>query len=174
MTDMFMEKAAEISSCGGYRYSLLRRWDPGAYVQPVIMLNPSTADAEIDDPTIKRCMAFARRENFGGIRVFNLFAYRATSPADMKAVKDPIGPKNDEALAEAFALSATPTLVAWGTDGGHLARAAAVCAIAKQAGASLVCLGMTKDGHPRHPLYVKGSQPFVPYVPPAHTGVTPE
>lgn len=164
MTDV--ERDALISPCTRYRYWLGRSWDPCAYPLPIIMLNPSTADADIDDPTIRRCMAFARRERFGGIRVFNLFAFRATSPADMKVVADPVGPENDywiNRALDAAAAAGIPVLAAWGTHGAHRARDNYVRGMANMRGARLVCLGATAAGHPRHPLYVKGEQPLEPF-----------
>jgi hypothetical protein len=133
---------------------------------PIIMLNPSTADAEIDDRTIGRCMHFARRDGFGGIRVLNLFAFRATSPDDMKAASDPIGPENDTHLGELIrraSESNIPILAAWGSHGSHLGRASAVKLVASINGARLICLGQTSDGHPRHPLYIKGDRTFEAY-----------
>ncbi len=130
------------------------------------MLNPSTADAEVDDPTIRRCISFAKREGFGGITVLNLFAYRATSPDDMMAVADPIGPECSiyiEAVMASAAEMGLPVLAAWGANGDFLGRAEMVCLSAKGHGARLVCLGTTKLGHPRHPLYVRGDQPFVDF-----------
>jgi hypothetical protein len=94
---------ALISDCGIYRYMLTRKWEPSCYSLPIIMLNPSTADAREDDPTIRRCMSFARREGYGGIWVQNLFAYRATSPAAMKAATDPFGPRRSSCRQKAGA-----------------------------------------------------------------------
>lgn len=129
---------------------------------PFIMLNPSIADASIDDPTIRRCMGFAKREGAGGIIVANLFAFRATSPKDLLSTNDPIGPDNETALAhvaiEAFATN-MPIVCAWGTLG--FSRAQNVVTLLNQFGPKLVCLGKTKDNHPRHPLYVKSDQPFI-------------
>lgn len=159
-------KDALISPCGRYRYWLTRQWDPGAWMLPIIMLNPSTADAAVDDPTIGRCMGFARREGFGGIKVMNLFAFRATSPIDMKAADDPYGPDCAEHLDRMMRVSAengVPILAAWGAHGSHQNRAEMVTIGARGWGATLVCLGKTKEGHPRHPLYVKGDQPFEPF-----------
>jgi hypothetical protein len=153
-------KSAEISACGRYRYCLVREWDASRYLFSIIMLNPSTADAELDDPTIRRCMAFARREGFGGIRVMNLFAFRATSPDDMKAAADPIGPANDFHLARLLNSAGAPALAAWGAHGDHLDRARQVRAMAAERNARLVCLGKTAGGHPRHPLYIRGDQPL--------------
>jgi hypothetical protein len=168
MIDMFgqpqgIEKDATFSDCKRYRYTLSRTWDAGAHPLPIVMLNPSTADADLDDPTIKRCMEFARRDGFGGIRVTNLFAYRATSPKDMKAVADPVGEMNDAALEVLFEKAeeaGIAVLAAWGTHGTHRDRAATVMAIARAKGARLACLGVTKDGHPKHPLYVLGTRPL--------------
>jgi len=160
-----MLKAAEISPCGQYRYWLLRVWDRSLRTLPIVMLNPSTADADNDDPTIRRCMAFAKREGFGGIRVVNLFAFRATSPDDMKAAADPFGPEGNAVLGEIFMVAGMTdmsVLAAWGAHGSHMGRAEMIKTSAKGWGANLVCLGTTKDGHPRHPLYVAGNQPFVP------------
>lgn len=161
-----IQASAGISPCGQYRFWLGRKWDHGSFSLPVVMLNPSTADASTDDPTIRRCMGFARRENFGGVRVFNLFAYRATSPADMKAAHDPVGPGNDDYLNEAFDIarcSDIPVLAAWGTHGSFMRRDETVERFAADHRVRLVCLGTTTAGHPRHPLYVKGDQPFEPY-----------
>ncbi|WP_426291211.1 DUF1643 domain-containing protein [Sphingomonas sp. TWP1-3-1] len=164
MTAPVMQSAAHLSPCGTFRYWLARQWTDGATRLPIIMLNPSTADAENDDPTIRRCIALARREGFGGIHVFNLFAFRATSPDDMKAVADPVGPLNDYWLGQALraaAIARVPVLAAWGAHGGHRTRANYVRGMAQLHGAELVCLGTTAAGHPRHPLYVKGDQPLV-------------
>uniref|UniRef100_UPI0035C9B487 DUF1643 domain-containing protein n=1 Tax=uncultured Sphingomonas sp. TaxID=158754 RepID=UPI0035C9B487 len=163
-----VHKDALISDCGQYRYWLTRSWDLGAYLLPIIMLNPSTADAVDDDRTIGRCMEFARREGFGGIRVVNLFAYRATAPEAMKAAADPVGPEGAAWINRTLHFAAEggyPVLAAWGAHGSYRDRAAAVAISAKAWGAELVCLGTTKDGHPRHPLYVRGDQPFLPLSP---------
>ncbi|NLS27969.1 hypothetical protein S2M10_29710 [Sphingomonas sp. S2M10] len=161
-----MRKDALISDCGLYRYWLLRQWDASAPFLPIIMLNPSTADASIDDPTIRRCIGFARRDGFGGIKVMNLFAFRATSPADMIAARDPIGPdcySNLIGMIDYARQYSLPVLAAWGAHGSHLGRDRAVMSSARGIGARLVCLGMTKLGHPRHPLYVAGHQSFMPF-----------
>lgn len=164
MTDTLeIRKSAVISKCGEYRYRLTRYWGPGAML-PFVMLNPSTADANIDDPTIRRCMGFAKRSGAGGIVVSNLYAFRATSPDDMMDAIEPTGPLNESYLRQ-IAVEAVavhfPIVCSWGTHG----RDAAVWAtqLFQHEGAQLVCLGKTKDGHPRHPLYVKGDQPLVPY-----------
>lgn len=158
-------KAATISPCGQYRYRLTRHWDGNKQALPFVMLNPSTADAEIDDPTIRRCMGFARRADAGGIIVVNLFAFRATKPAALKRTPDPIGPNNADHLQEIAIVSdktRIPVVCAWGAGGGS--RAADVVRMMIGENAYLVCLGTTQDGHPRHPLYVRGDQPFVTFT----------
>src|SRR5688500_18287560 len=110
-----MIKKATLSACGRYRYHLERRW--ATHVLPIVMLNPSTADAEIDDPTIRRCMGFAKRDGYGGIAVCNLYALRSPSPDDLWRADDPYGPDNGEALrrlALYASVNTLPILCAWG------------------------------------------------------------
>lgn len=153
-------KRASISPCGLYRYSLERWWDTSCYARYYIMLNPSTADAEVDDPTIRRCMGLAKRDRFGGIVVLNLFAFRATSPVDMKAAADPVGPENDARIFSTIG-GLTPTNVrdgtivaAWGTHGSFRNRARTVLSRLQRDGIDVFCFGRTKDGSPKHPLYL--------------------
>lgn len=163
---------ATLSPCGKYRYRLDRFWS-GEHALPFIMLNPSTADASQDDPTIRRCMGFARDRGFGGIIVTNLFAYRATSPNDMRAEHFPVGVFNDDYLTGLMNWAAradVPVVAAWGAHGGFRRRDEQVLSLARFIGCRMVCLGTTAAGHPRHPLYVKGDQPFEPF--PAQGGVT--
>ncbi|UTC29641.1 hypothetical protein BAJUN_00110 [Bajunvirus bajun] len=157
-------KDALISECGQYRYYLTRLWDPTKPILIWIMLNPSTADADLDDPTIRRCMSFARQNDFGGILVLNLFAFRATQPADMKAAADPVGPANDNYLQHAFeyAVSHGATVICgWGAHGTMFDRDYAVVQLAEVIGLDPVCLGHTNAGCPKHPLYIKDGTPFV-------------
>lgn len=145
---------AKFSSCRAYRYSLWRTWGPivnDSQVVVFIGLNPSTADETTDDPTIRRCIGFAKRWGYGGIVMTNLFAFRATDPKAMKAAAAPVGPMNDSVLIEE-ADKAGLVVAAWGTHGTHNRRAEAVRSFLK----GLHHLGLTKDGHPRHPLYLKG------------------
>lgn len=148
--------SAILSDDGSYRYRLTRVWGDGPLLTWV-MLNPSTADAELDDPTIRRCRSFTQRGKFGGFQVLNLFAYRSTDPSALTKVRDPVGPQNDEM----FEKYASPYVcVAWGTKGTP----ERVTRVVELLGDREVrSLGTTKDGHPRHPLYVKGDQPFVPW-----------
>ena len=114
------------------------------------MLNPSTADANIEDPTIRRCMGFAEKWGYGGITVGNIFAYRATNPKDMLAADDPIGPENNLYL-ESLSLEAALTACAWGNYGIYLDRAKEVIKLLTKP----CCLGLTKSRQPKHPLYLR-------------------
>jgi hypothetical protein len=163
--DLFSNlREAVLSNCGSYRYTLTRKWSGSRPALTFIMLNPSTADGTLDDPTIRRCIGFARARGFGGIQVLNLFAFRATDPRHMMAAHDPVGPNNDghiiAALTEAAAAS-SPVIAAWGVHGTHNGREADVRKLSMECGVPLMCLGLTKGGHPRHPLYVAAKQEFV-------------
>ena len=167
MPNLFELSDACISPCGLYRYSLSRAWDFDLTKPRVgwIMLNPSTADAEVNDPTIRRCMEFSRTWGFHGIAVRNLFAVRTYSPIEMKNHADPIGNENDKAILDL--IGACPLIVAaWGTHGGYKQRDNHVVRIVRETGAKLHCLGTTKEGFPKHPLYVKGDVKPVPFEPP--------
>jgi hypothetical protein len=144
--------AALYSNCERFRYRLDRQWsdaDPMTF----IMLNPSTATEAANDPTIARCQTRARTSGFGGVRIVNLFAFRATDPADLKRAIDPIGPDNTSALVDAC--NAAGLVVAgWGIHGTHQNRAGTVLRILGDKGVQIHTLGLTQHGHPRHPLYV--------------------
>jgi hypothetical protein len=146
------------SRCGLYRYALGRRWDSGAGIVMFVALNPSTADETRDDPTVRRCVRFARDWGFGGLVIRNLFAYRSTDPVALGTVPDPVGPENDSWLAY-FRRSARLTVVAWGTRGGLFGRDAAVLSML----GNVCSLGRTKSGAPRHPLYLPSSTVPAPY-----------
>ncbi|MEI4488391.1 DUF1643 domain-containing protein [Frigidibacter sp. MR17.14] len=149
------------SRCGRYRYLLLRRWAPGPRLG-FVMLNPSRATEARNDPTIARCEARARAAGYGGLVITNLFALCATDPARLKRARGPVGRWNDAALDRAAAAAAL-TICAWGLHGTHRGRDRAVLARLLARGAPLAALGLTRDGHPRHPLYLPaaaGPQPF--------------
>lgn len=145
-----------------YRYLLTRTWDEAWPRVTWVMLNPSTADAFADDPTIRRCTAFARTWHAGGINVVNLFAYRATRPAELRRASDPAGSANDEFILEACRPPAM-VIAAWGAHGSLRDRAETVTKMLAAAQVRLFCLGVTRDGHPRHPLYVPASTAAQPY-----------
>ena len=147
-----MYRAAALSPCEKYRYALSRLWDMSQQRVVFIGLNPSTADAIEDDPTIRRCVRYAFDWGYGGVYMLNLFAYRATNPKDMMAAEDPVGPRNDKFLLEyTSGIHEGNVVAAWGTDGAFLGRDKAV----KKLISPLHCLSITKDGHPGHPLYLK-------------------
>lgn len=141
---------ARFSRCGTYRYVLWRRWDPTRPASMIIGLNPSTADARNNDPTIRRCIRFARDWGSGGLIMTNLFAFRATDPSDLKKAEDPVGPRNDFWVRS---ISATcPVLVAaWGNDGAWQGRSTQLC---QRLGHRLQILRLNKSGEPAHPLYL--------------------
>lgn len=158
---------AAFSPCRRYRYALWRHW--GATTDPrylmVIGLNPSTADETNDDPTIRRCIRFAKDWGFDALCMTNLFAFRATDPAVMKAATDPFGADNLRWLAD-LGRGAGMVLAAWGVHGSFADRAAFVQRVLWESGVPpLHALGTTKDGHPRHPLYMPVSARPQPYAP---------
>jgi hypothetical protein len=133
------------------------------------MLNPSTADAEEDDPTIRRCMGFAKAWGCGGVNVVNLYAWRATLPSEMFRAQidelDIVGPENDDYLLACRMAShqdQTPVVAAWGTN----ARSERVDQVLELLGPGLQCLGRNQDGSPKHPLYIKGGTRLVPHPEP--------
>jgi hypothetical protein len=157
-----MKSTAIISEDGIYRYELTREWDEGRHAL-WIMLNPSTADASQDDPTIRRCISFSQRWGFGGLRVCNLFALRATDPKELLGCPDPVGPENDDYILKNAELASCVHL-AWGTKGALKGRAEAVVQLLRATGRQyLLCLGTTKDGHPKHPLYIRSDVQPLPY-----------
>jgi hypothetical protein len=155
---------AEYSDCEAYRYTLTRVWDPGGDRALFIMLNPSTATEVQNDPTVERCERRARALGFGAFRVLNIFAYRATDPRDMRAAPDPVGPENDAAITGSLGW-ADRVICAWGTHGRHLDRGPQVERLLRAAGAELHHLGLSKEGHPRHPLYIGYAVRPVPWLP---------
>lgn len=151
-----IERYAVISSCGAYRYHLVRTWREPLFLSTracnlaFIMLNPSTADHAVDDPTIRRCMGFARREGYCGIDVVNLYALRATDPSELCAAADPVGPENDAYLLRCLANG--EAVAAWGSV--PFARERILHVLSLLRGVKMFCLGANKDGSPKHPLYV--------------------
>lgn len=153
-------RTAELSDCGRYRWWLRRSWKHGGDGRAVcfVMLNPSTADALADDPTVRRCMGFARSWGFSVLTVRNLFALRATDPKELLTAAEPTGGARGD-LELAVAKSADLVVCAWGA-GVPFGRDRLALKIL--AGKPLHCLGATKAGHPRHPLYVRGDAKPIP------------
>lgn len=163
-----LSSSAVVSPCERYRYSLDRRWSADATPAVVfVMLNPSTADADADDPTIRRCVGFAKAWGFSALHVVNLFAFRATKPVRLKYADDPIGPENDEHLRRAMDIG-TPVVAAWGEKVNANER---LRERAKYVRDRLIdhlpserrrCLGVTvsQPFQPRHPLFVPRGTPM--------------
>ncbi|MFZ1744765.1 MAG: DUF1643 domain-containing protein [Nitrospirales bacterium] len=173
MNDAFALSEATISPCGKYRYWLERKWS-AAPPLVFIMLNPSTADASVDDPTIRRCCHFAKREGAGGLIVVNLFAYRATDPKELdgadimagNAVGKYAGSENTQNIGMAMLaamINGRPVVCAWGSSKHAPKMADRIKARAKDFEIGLVCFKINKDGQPKHPLYVSGEAPLITY-----------
>lgn len=194
------ERSAVLSDDGQYRYALRRTWRAGARIVLFVMLNPSTANALEDDNTIRKCIGYAKRwryqapawtspesrggarpmgDPFGGIAVANLYAWRSRWPNDLKTAPDPVGPDNDRHVAE-LADEADLVVVAWGAWTGPVDHRAAnvLELLAAHTGrrpgprARPYCLGATKHGQPRHPLYLANDTWPVVYrpAPRSHNG----
>ena len=149
-------RLAVISDCGRYRYRLYREWAKSERMPVLwVMLNPSTADANIDDPTIRRCMAFSKAWGYGAMWVGNLYAFRSTDPDALwtMGAQDAHGPENDAHLY-AMACESAIAVCAWGAPGGKHVPLTLRCP------GGLWHLGRTKHGAPRHPLYIKGTTPL--------------
>ena len=153
MGDLFLERDAVISECGKYRYLLRRTWDHDKPRVLIVMLNPSTADAEIDDATIRSCIRLSKGLGYGSFEVVNLFGLRATDPAELQKAPDPVGPNNDTTIETAIG-RCDLAICAWGAHPMASKRIDAVRRLLWQRPA-LFCLGQTKSGAPKHPLYIK-------------------
>ena len=143
-----MDSWATFSECRRYRYTLGRRWDSGKSVM-FVGLNPSTADETLDDPTIRRCIGYAKAWGYNGLLMTNIFAYRSTDPKGLLTIEDPVGPGNDEALLRCFS-EVDLAIAAWGVHGTLAKRNEKV----RELLTPLYYLRLTKEGHPGHPLYL--------------------
>lgn len=154
-------RGATFSPCRAYRYQLWRTWSRR---RPVVflMLNPSTADAQKNDPTVERCERRARAMGAGGVIVVNIFALRSTDPAALYRVADPVGPDNDESIVHGCtAWRPRAVICAWGKHGNLHRRGASVLAMLRAHGVRPLCLALNGDGTPKHPLYVAyAAEPF--------------
>ena len=163
----WLSAKAVISECTRYRYSLSRFFTTGKKTMVFVMLNPSTADGLKDDPTIRRCMYFAKRESCDILEVVNLYGYRAPNPEKLWYVGDPWGPENNEHIATALN-KADVIVCAWGNN----ARNEAVGQFLDvYESLNLKCLGMTKRGAPKHPLYIKSDQKLIDYKASSQEGI---
>lgn len=163
MSEM-QERDAVISDCGQYRYLLRRTWD---YAKPralFVMLNPSTADAQIDDATIRSCIRLCSGMGYGSFEVVNLFAWRATDPKELDRCREPIGDRNDGIIESAVG-RCDIVICAWGAAKIARTRARWVCETIRSMRPAIFCLGKTKDGAPKHPLYIKSGTALEVYRP---------
>lgn len=140
-----------------YRYRLWREWGPPLPRVGFVMLNPSQADETVNDPTIRRCIGFARSWGYGSVEIVNLFAYRTPHPQNLRQVSDPIGQDNDRILST-FAQTVDRIILAWGNWGHLHGRDQAVISLLSEA--ELCCFGLTKQGQPIHPLYLPRDRPL--------------
>ncbi len=152
-----VKKDAVLSKCRKYRFALWRIWDESKPQVMFIGLNPSTADEIDDDPTLIRCINYAKAWGFGGICMTNLFAYRATEPQDMLTAHAPVGSENDQWLIN-LSKKAGLVVAAWGNTGTYLNRSSHI----KQLIPNLNYLKLNQSGEPAHPLYLKSSLKPVP------------
>ncbi len=157
-----MRTGASFDPSTVYRYTLWREWDRDAPRLAWLLLNPSTADADDDDPTIRRCIGFAWRWGFGSIEVVNLYGWRGPKPAALEQAGWPVGSGNDRAVARAVR-RADRLVVGWGAYAARDARWRAVSA--RLAHTEMWCLGTTASGQPRHPLYVRADVEPVRFQP---------
>ena len=142
---------ATFDASGRYRYTLWRSWDETLLRVAFVMLNPSKADASVNDPTIRRCIGFARDWGYGSLEVVNLFSYRATRPQQLKQASDPVGDETDEFILAASD-RAELLVLAWGNWGTLLNRDRDVLELLGDLPS--YCLGRNRSGQPRHPLYL--------------------
>lgn len=154
---------AGFSSCGRYRYTLVRTWDVDAGRVCFCMLNPSTADASKNDPTVRRAVGYALDWGYGSIEIVNIFGLRSTDPQGLYKLEDPIGLSNNAALRRAFRRADT-IVCAWGSHGALHNRSAHVRAMLRREHVSAHCLGVTNAGEPKHPLYIAKSVELQGYV----------
>jgi hypothetical protein len=163
---------AEFSPCGRYRYTLERRWDGQPFGSPGVvawlMMNPSTADEQVDDPTVRRARDFTNRWGYKAMVVLNAFALRATRPAMLLEADDPVGRPDNDAAISAWARRAEKVVAAWGLPPKPLrGRSLEVAALLAAAGVQPLALKVTQSGQPSHPLYIAGDTVPVAWVAPA-------
>lgn len=158
--DLFLERDARLSECGKYRYLLRRTWDHDKQRALFVMLNPSTADAEVDDATIRSCIRLCKGYGYGGFEVVNLMAWRATDPKDLPTKpSDAMGPENPRVI-EAAVHRCDVVICAWGAHPYARRFAGGVLDIVRLYRPAAYCLGKTKAGAPKHPLYIKSGTPL--------------
>lgn len=156
---------AIFSDCRTWRYRLERVWDTALPRAAFILLNPSTADETNDDPTIRHCIGYAKTWGMGGLVLGNIFAYRATDSFELRREEDPVGPDNDQHLAE-IAVASSILVCGWGAHGRLRQRDRRAVEIIEAAGARPHALKLTRFGEPGHPLYLRKNLQPRPYAMP--------
>ena len=159
---MKFDGSALISPDGLYRYHLTREWASEGKHVLWIMLNPSTADAQRNDSTVKKCIGFTSRNGYKRLVIVNLFAFRTTFPDELDMAIDPIGPDNDATILGA-AMGADAVICAWGVHGNKFGRDKQVIEILRKANVLPKCLALTKERHPGHPLMLAYTHSFIPF-----------
>ena len=155
---LISRSGAEFSECGSYRYALWRSWDNALPSVMFVSLNPSIADDQREDPTLIRCINFARAWGFGGILIGNLFAGISTDPKNIRYMSDPVGKDNDSWLQK-MAEIAEIKIAAWGNHGHYRGRDSKIL----QMMAPMFCIKENTSGQPAHPLYLRGCLQPKPY-----------
>lgn len=170
MNVTYTNRSAKLSDCGKYRYELIREWSvPGSTPNTAeegqvafCLLNPSTADAVEDDPTIRRCIGFAQQWGYSCVVVVNLFAFRTTDPGELVKCPDPVGESNERYILK-NAKEAALFIAGWGTKGAILNRHNIVLDMLHSNGVVVHTLGQNGDGTPKHPLYLSKKTVLRPY-----------
>ena len=159
----FLSATADFGPGLLWHYRLTRVWDHERPSLAWIMLNPSTADESVLDPTLRRCLGYSCAWGYGAMTIYNLFALRSTDPRALRTHPDPVGRDNDNWLRVAFRHA--PLLVAgWGGGGKLFGRQDRVAALARAQGVALMCLGTNADGTPVHPLYQRADAPLISWI----------
>lgn len=167
MNDLFNRGYCQFSACGLFRYDLVRLWDDTRPTFLIIMLNPSTADADKTDPTTTKCLHYANIQNCGRYVAVNLFGFRSPKPSVMKKATDPVGPDNDHWIESHLLIVKKyggVVIVAWGNDGKHMNRDAAMMDMLDRMEIKPLCFGVNQNGTPKHPTYLAKNLELVPYA----------
>lgn len=154
----YLHSSAHFSPDRAHRYWLVRQMSTSPGIAAFVGLNPSTADETVDDPTIRRCIAFAEAWGYGRMVMLNIHAFRSTDPKGLLTAEDPVGPENHRTVLN-LARGADVVVVAWGANPLHARAMLLAQALGQIEGVK--CFGLTKDGHPKHPLYLSRSTPLV-------------
>lgn len=159
MPNVYIENDAVISDCGQYRYLLRRTWDRSKPRALLVMLNPSTADATLDDATIRSCVRLLSGHGYGSMEVVNVYAFRSTDPDALAKQSDPFGPDNERIVLGAIG-RCDVVICAWGAYPPARQHATRILNAVRSRRPAIYCFGKTKAGAPKHPLYIKSGTPL--------------